>query len=353
MKHHLQKFFKYAALYMSSSVDTITAFNMAKRRVRHKKLQVYISDMLGHLGQGLPFSHACQSLKDGGHLDGVSWSIVSTADKAGSMRKSCEQVSVYMAAAAKIKGSIISSLVYPLGVVTLALSMVLFLISFIFPKIIPLFNSLHADIPPATSFLILISNFLHQYYLYMFVGVIGLFSTFMYSYKTNKKFRFFAQVCVLRLPFIKGIVFAKESQCLALSCGTLMRGGRSLSESLAIARESSGNAPMMSFIDSVSAEIEKGMKMSDGLGAGVHRQVALKKMFEGEWTDLLSVGEMTGTLPQSFAEIAEFYEGRLKEDLELLSRWSEPVALAVSASVILVVAMSVIQPMYAILQYVH
>lgn len=345
MNSQTQKFFKYAALYMGSSVDSLTALQLAKRRVRHKGLLVHIEKMLSILSTGVSMSEASKVLKDKKCIDGVCWSMLSSAEKSGSLLDSMDHVSRYLLASAKVKKSLISSLAYPIGVVFMATSMVYFLISFIFPKITPLLSSLHAPIPPTTMFLMFLSEILRKYIFHLLVGVGCAIAFFMYEYRTNLRFRFWFQNLLLKTPLARQVIFSKESHGLALSCGVLMKGGKSLTESLHISHDSTDNLVMKRLVSGFIQEIELGRNMSDALKG--------RKMFEGEWADLISVGEMAGTLPQSFTEIAECFENRLKEDLELIARWAEPLALLLSASVILIVAMSVIQPMYAILQYVH
>jgi type IV pilus assembly protein PilC len=353
MKDHLQKFFKYAALYMNSSVDSLTAFELARKRIRHRQLGKHLTQLINTLNSGVSVSEACKILHKNKCLDAISWSMISSADKSGSLGMSCSQVSEYLAAASKVKKSLVSSLAYPIGVVFLAFSMVYFLITIIFPKITPLFMSLHAPVPPTTATLMFLSAILKQYSLHLLILIVLFVAGFGYSYKTSEHLRKKVQHVLFKLPVVGKIYFAKESHGLALSCGVLMKGGKSLDESLMIASGHSHNLVLKDCVKHILKESETGRKFSDILSRDKNKLAPLGKMFEGEWIDLITVGEMTGSLPQSFTEISECFEVRLKEDLEQLARWAEPAALGVSASVILTVAMSVIQPMYAILQYVH
>lgn len=338
---------------MGSSADSLTAFSLAKKRIRHRQLSKHLGVMIDTLNSGVSVSDACKILQENGCLDGISWSMISSAEKSGSLRDSCSHVAEYLAASAKVRKSLVSSLAYPIGVVLLASSMIFFLISFIFPKITPLFLSLHAPMPPMTAGLMLASTLATHYSLYGIAGILLLGTAFIYFYRTNDSFRLRAQIFAFAIPIAGRILFARESHGLALSCSVLMKGGKSLSESLAISAASSKNLVIRLCLLRIQQEIDAGKSLADILHNGKVTLAPLWKFFVGEWTDLVTVGEVTGTLPQSFAEIAACYEGRLKEDLELISRWAEPAALGASAGVILMVAMSVIQPMYAILQYVH
>lgn len=354
MKNHLQKFFAHSAMYMASSVDAVTAFRMAARRIKYKTLAQRVNKALSMLDAGLPVSEAFKVFREKKHLDGVAWAILSSADKAGSMRSACEHISAYMKASAKIQKSFVSALAYPTGVIVMASAMVYFLLTYIFPKITPLFKSLNAPMPPTTALLIFISDILRHYSLHIGLGTIAVLAAFAYLYKSEKAVSGAVHFVFFKIPFVRSLVFAKESHVLALSCGVLMRSGRNLAESVLAAKESAGNSVMREYLEQMLAELESGKPLSEILASKpAGRAGALYSLFQDEWLDLITVGEKTGNLPKACIEIAECYEGRLKDTLELAARVAEPAALAVSAGIILVVAMSVIQPMYAILNYVH
>ncbi len=341
-------------MYMASSVDAVTAFRMAARRTKYKTLTARVNKSLSMLDAGLPISEAFKVFKEKRHLDGVAWAILSSADKAGSMRSACEHISAYIKSSAKIQKSFVSALAYPTGVITLASTMVYFLLAYIFPKITPLFKSLNAPMPPTTVFLIFISDILRHYSLQIAIGIIAVLAASVYLYKSEKSVRGAAHLMFFKLPFVRSLVFAKESHVLALSCGVLMYSGRNLAESVFVAKESAGNIVMYEYLEQMLSGLESGKALSEILASKpVGRAGALHSLFQDEWLDLITVGEKTGNLPKACIEIAECYEGRLKDTLELAARVAEPAALAVSAGIILVVAMSVIQPMYAILNYVH
>ncbi len=95
----------------------------------------------------------------------------------------------------------------------------------------------------------------------------------------------------------------------------------------------------------VKHKIESGKKLSES--------VEQERYFEHEWAHMLSVGEATGSLPSVFNDLASFYEKQFSERLLILARWSEPLSLLISAVVILIVALSVLQPMYSIIQYIN
>lgn len=357
MNKAIQKFFTYAALYLSSSADSVTAFKMAARRIeKHKQHHNYILEVIQKLENGQSITESFEVLKNKKYVNAISWALLSSTDTSGSMLAAFKNISEYMKASSKMKKAFISSLAYPVGVVFLALTMVYFLIAYIFPKITPMFVSLKATVPPTTAFLIFLSSVLKNYSSYIFGCLFFTIALFIFLYTTYSNVKYVSQGLLFHVPVLKSIVFAKESYIISFSCGVLLGGGKSLAEGLLLAGKVTSVAPITKCVNSISMSIESGKAFSQALidlktDKSINKNVS--SLFQHEWVDLIHVGETSGNLPRSFIEISEFYENQMKEYLDMLAKVSEPAALAFSASIILIVALSVIQPMYEILNHVH
>jgi type IV pilus assembly protein PilC len=137
----------------------------------------------------------------------------------------------------------------------------------------------------------------------------------------------------------------REYYRISISLYSLLYSKVPLPEALSMCAESSSFVSFKESLKRIQLEIESGKKFSDS--------VIQESLFEQEWPHMCSVGEMTGSLPSIFHDLSLFYEKQFSERLILLARWTEPVSLFLSAVVILLVALSVLQPMYSIIQYIH
>ncbi len=164
-------------------------------------------------------------------------------------------------------------------------------------------------------------------------------------YRAHIPFKYTIQRCVLHIPIVSKIFLYKEYSSVASSLEILLKNNITISESLHTTKEVCSFLPLTAQLSDIHKRIREGQKVS----------VSFEKesLFDSEWVDFITVGEMTGGLADSFKDICTLYQERYKDSVQLLVRLSEPTALFCTAVVVLIIALSVITPMYAIIQQVQ
>ncbi len=345
MRNDLQKLFKYTSIYLLASLDLVRALELAGKRVKNKKFSKVLESVQRDLQAGKPVSEAMKIFKDKKLLDSVCWSMLVSSELSGKLSKTLGEIGTYMKGQSAIRKSFLSSLAYPIGVICSSVLMVYFLMTVIFPKITPLFASLKAPMPPATRALLAFSNFLSENTAELLL-MAPLSVVLLYGiYRRNISFKHFTQSVVCRMPYISRIIRLKELHRISLSCHFLMKSQKTIVEAVSICKDTSPLMVMAETIGRTVIRMNTGQNMSESSRK--------ERLFDDEWIDMLSVGESSGSLPQTFSDLSSFYEGQLKDEFDRMARWAEPVALSGSAGIILIVALSVIQPMYSIIQFVQ
>ena len=141
-----------------------------------------------------------------------------------------------------LRKQVVGALVYPCVIVVATMGITTMLIVYIFPKIMPIFLSLKAELPWSTRLLIAISHFLSTYGIWLLLGIIAASVAFSFSMR-SVRFHFIVDSILLRVP-----VFGRLSQYYNLSntCRTLsllLKSDVRFVAALGIAADSLKNQP--------------------------------------------------------------------------------------------------------------
>lgn len=345
MKNTLQNSFKYMAIYLSASLDIESSIELICKRMKNKKMLIIFRNIQYKIRQGKSITDSFAVLRDKKLLDSVSWAIFTSAERGGNTKDAFFAISQNIEEGAKNRMSLVGALAYPVGMFLASLCMTIFLITVAFPKITPLFKSMNAPIPKTTLYLLNFSNFILDWGLYIFCILVTSFCTALYVYRRNNLFKYKTQVGLLHLPIFSKIILYREYASIASSIQVLLLNNITLTDSLKVAEETSSFLPLTHQLIQIQHYVQSGQKLSHAFSK--------QSFFTDEWVDLITVGEMTGRLSDSFKDVSSLYQTRYKETIQLLVRVSEPVALFCTAIVVLIIALSVITPMYSIIQQVQ
>lgn len=345
MKNTLQHSFKYMAIYLSASLDIESSIELICKRMKNKKMLVIFRNIQDKIRQGKSITDSFAILRDKKLLDSVSWAIFTSAERGGNIKDAFFAISQNIEESSKNRMSLVGALAYPVGMFFASLCMTVFLITVAFPKITPLFKSMNAPIPKTTLYLLNFSNFILDWGLYIFAIFFTSFCTVIYVYKRNTAFKYKTQLGLLHLPVFSKIILYREYASIASSIQVLLKNNITLTDSLKVAEETSPFIPLTHQLIQIQNHVQSGQKLSHAFSR--------QSFFSDEWVDLITVGEMTGRLFDSFKDVSSLYQARYKETIQLLVRVSEPTALFCTAIVVLIIALSVITPMYSIIQQVQ
>jgi type IV pilus assembly protein PilC len=240
----------------------------------------------------------------------------------------------------KAKGA----MTYPI-VVMVALVLVTFsMFTFVLPKLTATFKEFDAELPMLTRGLIAIVDLFASYGLLAFPLFIGLVFAFLYWRKTPSG-KVVVHKVVLKMPVFGKIVKQINLARFLGVFASLMKSGMSIVDSLNVSTDVVGNI----YYQQVIAEGANKVKIGSPLTTSFKKRPDL---FDPLIIQMMEVGEESGTTDTVLAEIAKFYEGQVDQTMKNLSSILEPVLMLVIGSVVGVLAVALISPIYSITQNV-
>lgn len=271
----------------------------------------------------------------------VYTAMVEAGETGGFLELVLSQIADFQAREKDLRGKVVSAMVYPIVLMCIATAVVIFLMLFFIPTFQTMFNDLGAELPWITTVVVSISEFVgSKYGALLAMGIlfgVYLLRKWLESEQGRRQWQHF----VLRVPVLGPLVarYAMARFCRML--GTLLASGVALMTSLRVASETIGNQTLT---DAVSNSIDR-VKQGDALAASL---ADCRELFAGSVLEMISVAEETGRLDKELLRIAQEAEEEMERQLRMAVSLMEPLMLVVMASVIAVIFIAMVLPIFEI-----
>jgi type II secretory pathway component PulF len=346
-----------------------------KKKVSHRALENFTRQLSSLLAAGIPLSRALQIVSreastlvareqwkeiydqviDGSSLadsmarlpqtfPAVYVAMVQAGETGGFLDVVLGQIAEFQAREKELRSRVISALIYPAILLTLAIGVLTFLMLFFIPRFKLIFAGFGGTLPLLTRIIVRISEVVSKYGLFVVLGAAVAGFVIRQWLRSEQGRRAWEQF-VLRLPVIGPLNarFAMTRFCRML--GTLVGSGVSLIHALRVARESIGNQTL---VDAVSDSIER-VKQGDGLAASLSD---CRTLFPGSVIEMITVAEETGRLDQELVRIAAATDSDLDRQLRTAVSLAEPLLLFVMAGFIGTIFIGMVLPIFSLQEYI-
>ena len=262
--------------------------------------------------------------------------MVRAGEASGHLDVVLVRVADYLQKQASLKGKIVSAITYPIIMVVVGLAVVIFLMTFVVPKITRILTDRGQPLPWMTEVLMVISDLTKNYWFLILialgVGLIGLKAAL-----ATEGGRLKWDSMLLRIP-IFGSLFAKQAiSRFALTFSTLLKSGLPALDSLKIVSLVVNNARLTTVINDIHTRIIE--------GADIATPIRRSKVFPPMVGYMVSVGEQSGQLEDILDRIAESYEEELDLTIQRLTAMIEPVIIVLLAVVVGFIIAAVLLPL--------
>ncbi len=239
------------------------------------------------------------------------------------------------ATAKKIKGS----LAYPAFVMLLAIGAIFIMLTFVVPALTSMFKEFGSKLPPMTRGLIAVGNFFSANFLYMLLAVVIIVIVVVLYIRTpsgkKNKDRF-----ILKIPVIGGAILKGGLARFTRNMGMLVGAGVSLFEALKLASETTDNLVLAEAVANVRSNVGDGKLFSQA--------VAADPIFPALMSEMIGVGEESGSLESHLMKVSAFYEEEAEMAIARVTGMLTP-ALTIGVGLIIgLVAVTLFSSIYSL-----
>jgi type IV pilus assembly protein PilC len=245
--------------------------------------------------------------------------------------------------AQKIKNKVVAAMVYPVIVMTMAITIMGFLLVFIVPKFQTIFHDMLGDkpLPVITQFVISISGALKNHGLV----ILGVFVAVIAAYKLISRTRAGKSVLdrfKLHVPLVGNVLRKTAISRFSRTLGTLVTSGVPILQALNITRETAGNMVIANAISQVHESVKEGESIVQPLEAsGVFPPMVIS---------MIDVGEETGQLPEMLLKIADVYDDEVDTAVAGMTAALEPIMIVFLAVIVGTIVIALFMPLISIIQ---
>jgi len=265
--------------------------------------------------------------------------MVAAGEATGDMEQVLMQLAGHLERAAALRRKLMSVLLYPALVVVVATLVTGGLLVFVVPVFADVFAAFGQSLPLPTRAVLRLSAALSTALPWLALcGFVTTVATRQWLRTDRGRRR--ADRLLLHVPLVSGVIQRAEIAKLARVLGTLVLAGVPLLESLRIAGQAAQSTAYRSALETISDRVREGEPLAESFAA--------TRLFPGSVTQLVSIGEGTGTLDASLLRVAELYEGDLDHRLGTLTALIEPAFVAILGVVVGGILLSLYLPIFQI-----
>jgi type IV pilus assembly protein PilC len=270
--------------------------------------------------------------------------ILRSAELTGQLDTVLAQLAGYLEKDLATRRKIKSAMIYPIVVALMSIVTVVVLAGWVLPQFKSFFASLDATLPLPTRMMLAATDFLADWW-WALLGGGAVLALIVFGAIRTERGRYTRDRFLLALPVlgdtIRFVLVERFCRILAAMVGA----GVPLPEALRVATESLRNLVFVRALSSVGESMLR--------GEGLAQPLTATGLFPVTATQMIRVGEETGTLDAQLETTAEYYEGELRYKIDKLTALFEPLVIVAMGVVVGFVAVALVSAMYGVFNQVE
>ncbi|HEX5513686.1 MAG TPA: type II secretion system inner membrane protein GspF [Gammaproteobacteria bacterium] len=268
---------------------------------------------------------------------------VAAGEQTGHLELVLERLADYTESRQHMRQKVQLALFYPIGLMVVAVSVVVLLLTYVVPKVVEVFSDVGQELPGLTKAMIALSSFLRDYGVWLLLAIAAVVLAFSYAMR-SPSFRRRIHGLVLRLPLVgklnRGINAGRFARTFAILAGS----GVPILEALRISAQVISNLPMRDAVEDAASRVRE--------GTGISRALERSRQFPPMLLHLISSGELSGRLEQMLERAAINQERETEGTIASMLAVFEPVLILVMGGMVLLIVMSILMPIFQLNQLV-
>lgn len=264
---------------------------------------------------------------------------VAAGEQSGHLDAVLERLAAFTETRQILQQQVRNALIYPVALVVTAAAIISFMLAYVVPKVVTVFENYDHQLPLLTRMMIGASEVIRDYWFFLIAGTVAVIFGIRRLLKNEGPKRKCHHL-LLRLPVIskltRGINTARFTQTLSILAGS----GVPILESLRIAAQVIVNVPMREAVEEATLRIREGAMISASL--------ATSRLFPPMTTHLISSGEASGRLEEMLARAAINQEREVDGLIATLLGIMQPLLVIIMAIVVLLIVLAILLPIFEI-----
>lgn len=323
------------ASLIKSGVPILRALGIIASASRNPSLKRLLSQIQEEVRNGTPLSIALSSYPQ--WFPSLYLAMVQAGEYGGNLDKTLILISNYRQRQEEIFSRIRSAMAYPLLMMITGVGTIVFMLTFVIPRLMGIFSQMGESLPVPTRILIGISEGLRHGW-FLGVGIVATLSLALWRGQKSKKQRLAASLFQLNLPVLGPLTLKAEIARFSRTLELLIRNG----------------IPILKAIETSAPVVENEVLREEFIrclkdlkeGGSFGKSLKQSNRFPVIVTNLIEIGEESGKLDEALSEIAGVYERETDEALRMATSLLEPLMILVMGLVVGFIVIAMLLPMF-------
>jgi type IV pilus assembly protein PilC len=319
------------------------ALSVLERQAKKKNFKKILGDLIGDISRGTTFADALA--RHHKVFPPIFVSMVHAGEQSGSLSDSLKAVGAQMESSYELERRIRGAMTYPAVIVCVMIIIAVLMMMFVVPTLMKTFLDLHVPLPASTQFVLAVSSTVQNQGVWVLLGLVLVIGGSLRFSKTPTGKRFFHKL-ILKAPIVGGLVQEVNTARTARTLASLLSAGVNVVESVEITGDVVQNVYFRAVLKKAGEAIKKGDLMSK-----VFSQET--KLYPVFFAEMMSVGEETGKIGEMLVNVAHYYESDVSDKTKDMSTIIEPVLIVMIGAAVGFFAISMISPMYSLVNAIN
>ncbi len=311
----------------SSGLALGDAIRLLSQRLSEPQLKQVCSHIWKEISEGRNLASAMGTLPDV-FPPSITF-VVEAGEQTGELNPILEKIVTYMEERREIRGKVMAGLAYPFFIISVAVVVIIFVLTFLMPRIDEMIQQLGGERNFAANLLIESGDFLKVGGPFIFGGLVIIGLGYRQWRRTNTG-RKMTDTFLLRLPIVGTITLYSNLFQTCNLLGTLLSSGLTTTEALRLTERTITNLDLRQRFNTTRTQVNEGVGFTTSL-----RQ---NKFMPDLPLDILTVGENTGNLVHSLGEITKSFRVQLTQKMQSMTVMVSSGALGIAFGIVAMVA---------------
>ena len=268
-------------------------------------------------------------------------SMTKAGEESGNLAGALSEVGLNLEKSHSLTKKVKGALIYPGVIISVMVIIGILMFAFVVPTLAKTFKDLGTTLPASTQFIILLGDFFSNHLILAFVLIIVFVLGLTYLFRAEFMAKYFDYL-VLKIPIINNMVKELNTARTARTMSSLLLSGVSISRSIEITEDVVQNIYYKKVLREAKEAIEKGSQFSSVFEKNTN-------LYPVMMSEMIQVGEETGKLSEMLLNIAFFYEEEIENKTKNMSTIIEPALMVLVGAAVGFFAVSMISPLYSVM----
>ncbi len=336
-------FLEQLANLLNSWIPIINSFTIMSLQTKNKKIKKVIEIFLKDLNKWSSIEDIAKKFPR--IFSNFDISIIRMWEVTGKLWESIELIKEKEEKTKELKWKIIWALIYPMVIVTLAISMIVVFMVFVIPKVQKMYKDAKVNLPSLTQTVIDIAKFMQDNIAYILLWIF-IFIVWIIIFKTNKKTKIYWDYFMLNIPIFWKLIRKKILAMFSWNLWLLLSRWVIINQALEISSQTLENDYYEKKIKEIIVWVSKWRELSDLMGINDISKWKENPYFPIEFSSIVKIWEQTWNMPALLLKISNKFKKEIDNIVKNLSTAIEPLVIIWVWIIVWILIMAIMLPFF-------